>query len=93
VELRYDKDELKNQLCLPVPHPETPEDYPEMVLTFAKNMDSWGLRFPYWTLRSRLAAGSHMGVFHLLWFTVKSLWWRGRSYRKLRRFIAEREGE
>lgn len=93
IELRYKDTALKNRLCIPVPHPNVPEDYlPASLATFS-NLEAWGLRIGWWTLRSRLCAGHHFGLLGLIRFHVKGLWWRWRGLKKMRRFIREREAK
>jgi len=56
VEAAYDQDELKNELCTPIPFPQEPIDWLTMMLTNARNMDRWNAdpQLAAWLRTSRL---------------------------------------
>jgi hypothetical protein len=93
IDLRYKDNALKNRICIPVPHPDVPEDYLPATLATFLNLEAWGLRIGWWTLRSRLCAGHHMGLSDLIRLHGKVLWWRNRARKKMHRFISELEGD
>jgi hypothetical protein len=56
VEAAYDDDELKNELCTPIPFPDAPIDWLTMALANARNMDRWNAdpQLASWLRESRL---------------------------------------
>jgi hypothetical protein len=70
VELRLERDDEKNAICQPVPHPEFPSDYPACLQQTFKNLDQLGRTLSTWTRRKRLSLGSHMGILGLIRFLI-----------------------
>lgn len=41
VESAYEEDQVKNELCCPVPHPDVPQDYPRILGLMLRNAARW----------------------------------------------------
>ncbi len=56
VEHAYDRDEKKNEICAPVPHPDTDMDWLRVTKDFCRSERLWGAdqRLRDWLVRSRL---------------------------------------
>ena len=57
-----------NKMCIPVPHPEYPEDYVHTVLKSLLNIDMLAREGPgfSWLRSSRLSPMYHMSIFGLI---------------------------
>ena len=57
-----------NKMCIPVPHPEYPEDYVHTILKTLLNMDVLAREGPgfSWLRTSRLSPFYHMSVFGII---------------------------
>jgi hypothetical protein len=80
LEVKYQDNDVKNQMSVPVPHPELIADYFRGVLQSFSNGEQWIVKIGWWLYRSRLAAGSHVpiwqgliGLWHLFWKGQKVL--------------------
>lgn len=62
VEANYQDDEKKNELCRPVPHPNTDIDFLRNTLADSENEESWAkeAKLSNWLKTSRLNAESHV---------------------------------
>lgn len=93
IDLCYKDTVLKNCICIFVFYFDVFEDYLFVMLTIYLNMEVWGLCIGWWILCSRLCAGYHMGLFGLIRFHSKGLWWRNWVRKKMYCFIRELEGD
>ena len=61
-----------NKMCVPVPHPEYPQDYVHTTLKTLLNMDVLAREGPgfSWLRSSRLSPSYHMSVFGIIKFIV-----------------------
>ena len=66
VENRFSDDEQKNNLCMPVPHPEQVEDYVAAMAGTIVNTLKWERKIGFWLLRSRLSFMYHEHIFSVL---------------------------
>ena len=75
---------LMNKLCKPVPHPETPEDYPNNILITNQNLDLIGSHLGFsWMRSSRLSLLYHFSLIGILKFTVFDFWYKKALSEKL----------
>lgn len=72
IECRFDGDEQKNALAVPVPHPEVNRDYLTAMSTSNQNFDRWSRRLSGWLRRSRLALPHHEPLHRLLLNTYRA---------------------
>mmetsp|Transcript_104218 Transcript_104218/g.261348 ORF Transcript_104218/g.261348 Transcript_104218/m.261348 type:complete len:530 (+) Transcript_104218:122-1711(+) len=77
IEIRGDDEDSKNELCTPVPHPETSQDFVHRMIVSTRNKHAWreaGL--DSWLRRSRLNLEAHVPDFRhnmkLLWGLLRS---------------------
>jgi hypothetical protein len=71
LELMDFSDEKRNQVCVPVPHPELKEDLLTCLLTSTQNVISWNRHMPLWLRRSRLNLGHEEAPHRYLRAAVK----------------------
>ena len=63
IEGRFRDDlDKKNQLAIPVPHPNIPVDFLPSLSSSLKNMTSWISCMPLWLVRNRLNIGHHVSI-------------------------------
>jgi hypothetical protein len=87
IELRFDDDEKKNEVCQPVPHPEFVTDYPYSLYVSFNNLEKLGTILTRWMLGKRLSLGSHMGFIEKFRFGVAVKRWMLRDPERLERLI------
>jgi hypothetical protein len=66
VEIAYQDEDFKNQLCQVVPHPESIDDFLYATRVGAINLASWTRHFSKWLANSRLSFRSHIPTWRLM---------------------------
>jgi hypothetical protein len=65
VELQFNSDEEKNELCTVIPHPETIDDFLYAARMGAVNAARWGKSIGKWIRRARLSFNSHIPMWQI----------------------------
>jgi hypothetical protein len=89
VESRYSDDEIMNELCHVVPHPEVSKDFIACSVATNRNTERWLRAFPRWLVKNRLSILHHDRLWAFIAAAIRMRKFMGPSNENLQKLMED----